>query len=132
MTDTPKIVHTSLPQARKGARKKFDRPILKLRCELKGGERAERIRAERYMRRRVPEIFLTHDNHVGDYIGNTETRAGFAGRKGLLAVRGPRDGAVQDTRLCQKPRERRPDGRTDGVIPAPWPRRFPPARVLAR
>jgi len=43
---------------------------------------------------RVPRVFFTHDNYIGDYTGNTGNKADFEGKKVLLMVRDPRDVAV--------------------------------------
>jgi alcohol sulfotransferase len=43
---------------------------------------------------RVPKVFFTHDNYIGDYTGHTDSKADFEGRKVLLMVRDPRDVAV--------------------------------------
>ena len=39
-------------------------------------------------------VFFTHDNYIGDYTGNTDSKADFEGKKVLLMVRDPRDVAV--------------------------------------
>lgn len=44
--------------------------------------------------RRIPRLFFAHDNYIGDYTGNTDTKAPFYDRKVLLMVRDPRDVAV--------------------------------------
>ena len=43
---------------------------------------------------RIPRIFFTHDNYIGDYTGNTETKADFYDKHVLLLMRDPRDVAV--------------------------------------
>jgi hypothetical protein len=43
--------------------------------------------------RRVPKIFLTHDNYIQDYTGQRDKRA-FHGKKVVLLVRNPQDVAV--------------------------------------
>jgi alcohol sulfotransferase len=44
--------------------------------------------------RRIPRLFFAHDNYIGDYTGNTDTKAHFRDKKVLLMVRDPRDVAV--------------------------------------
>lgn len=44
--------------------------------------------------RRIPRLFFTHDNYIGDYTGNTDSKADFYDRKVLLLMRDPRDVAV--------------------------------------
>ncbi|MEQ8900695.1 MAG: sulfotransferase domain-containing protein [Roseovarius sp.] len=46
------------------------------------------------MDRRVPRLFFTHDNYIGDYTGHTDTKIDFYDKKVLLMVRDPRDVAV--------------------------------------
>lgn len=46
------------------------------------------------MDNRVPRLFFTHDNYIGDYTGNTDTKVDFYNKKVLLMVRDPRDVAV--------------------------------------
>ncbi|MET4129238.1 sulfotransferase domain-containing protein [Roseovarius sp. MBR-6] len=43
---------------------------------------------------RIPRVFYTHDNYIGDYTGNTDTKADFYDKKVLLLMRDPRDVAV--------------------------------------
>ncbi|MBC7132404.1 MAG: sulfotransferase domain-containing protein [Roseovarius sp.] len=43
---------------------------------------------------RIPRIFFTHDNYIGDYTGNTDNKADFYDKKVLLLMRDPRDVAV--------------------------------------
>jgi len=43
---------------------------------------------------RIPRLFFSHDNYLGDYTGNTESKAHFHDKKVLLLVRDPRDVAV--------------------------------------
>jgi alcohol sulfotransferase len=43
---------------------------------------------------RIPRVFFTHDNYIGDYTGNTETKADFYDKQVLLLMRDPRDVAV--------------------------------------
>jgi len=42
----------------------------------------------------IPRVFFTHDNYLGDYTGNLETKADFYDKKVVLLVRDPRDVAV--------------------------------------
>ncbi|MEI4233351.1 sulfotransferase domain-containing protein [Roseovarius sp. D22-M7] len=44
--------------------------------------------------RRIPRVFFAHDNYIGDYLGNTDTKDHFRDKKVLLMVRDPRDVAV--------------------------------------
>ena len=46
------------------------------------------------MDRRIPRLFFTHDNYIGDYTGNTGTKADFYDKRVLLLMRDPRDVAV--------------------------------------
>ncbi|BCO31220.1 sulfotransferase [Thiohalobacter sp. COW1] len=46
------------------------------------------------MDRRIPRIFFTHDNYIGDYTGHVDSKADFYDKKVLLLVRDPRDVAV--------------------------------------
>ncbi|HSH30207.1 MAG TPA: sulfotransferase domain-containing protein [Thiohalobacter sp.] len=46
------------------------------------------------MDRRVPRIFFTHDNYIGDYTGHTDSKVDFYDKKVVLLVRDPRDVAV--------------------------------------
>ena len=43
---------------------------------------------------RVPRVFFTHDNYIGDHTGNTDSKVDFHGRKVVLLMRDPRDVAV--------------------------------------
>ena len=43
---------------------------------------------------RIPRVFFTHDNYIGDYTGNTDSKADFYDKKVLLLMRDPRDVAV--------------------------------------
>ncbi|WP_297773350.1 sulfotransferase domain-containing protein [uncultured Roseovarius sp.] len=43
---------------------------------------------------RVPRLFFTHDNYIGDYTGHTDSKVDFYDKKVLLMVRDPRDVAV--------------------------------------
>ena len=43
---------------------------------------------------RIPRLFFSHDNYLGDYTGNTESKSYFRDKKVLLLVRDPRDVAV--------------------------------------
>jgi alcohol sulfotransferase len=47
-----------------------------------------------FMNRDIPRIFFTHDNYIGDYTGNTDSKRDFYGTKAVLMVRDPRDVAV--------------------------------------
>lgn len=47
-----------------------------------------------HMNRAIPKIFFTHDNYIGDYTGNTDSKCDFAGTQVVLMVRDPRDVAV--------------------------------------
>jgi len=47
-----------------------------------------------HMNPAVPRIFFTHDNYIGDYTGNTDSKRDFAGTRVVLMVRDPRDVAV--------------------------------------
>lgn len=42
----------------------------------------------------VPKIFITHDNYIKDYTGNTDTKADFYDSRTLLLVRNPADVSV--------------------------------------
>ena len=44
--------------------------------------------------RSLPRIFFTHDSYIGDYTGNTETKADYYGKRIVFLVRDPRDIAV--------------------------------------
>jgi alcohol sulfotransferase len=44
--------------------------------------------------RRIPRLFFAHDNYIGDYTGNTDSKVHFHDKKVLLMVRDPRDVAV--------------------------------------
>ncbi len=44
--------------------------------------------------RRIPRLFFAHDNYIGDYTGNTDSKVHFRDKKVLLMVRDPRDVAV--------------------------------------
>jgi hypothetical protein len=44
--------------------------------------------------RRIPVCFFTHDNLVGHYLGSFDPAVCYAGKKVVLLVREPRDGAV--------------------------------------
>ena len=46
------------------------------------------------MESRVPRLFFTHDNYIGDYTGHTDSKVDFYDKKVLLMVRDPRDVAV--------------------------------------
>ncbi len=46
------------------------------------------------MDHRIPRLFFTHDNYIGDYTGHTDSKADFYDRKVLLLMRDPRDVAV--------------------------------------
>lgn len=46
------------------------------------------------MNHRVPRLFFTHDNYIGDYTGHTESKVDFYDKKVLLMMRDPRDVAV--------------------------------------
>lgn len=46
------------------------------------------------MDRRAPRLFFTHDNYIGDFTGNTDSKADFYAKKVLLMMRDPRDVAV--------------------------------------
>src|SRR6056297_1686036 len=46
------------------------------------------------MEPRVPRLFFTHDNYIGDYTGHTNSKVDFYDKKVLLLVRDPRDVAV--------------------------------------
>lgn len=46
------------------------------------------------MDRRIPRLFFTHDNYIGDYTGHTDSKADFYDKKVLLLMRDPRDVAV--------------------------------------
>jgi hypothetical protein len=39
----------------------------------------------------IPKIFFTHDNYIGDYTGNTETKSDFRDRKVIFLARHPAD-----------------------------------------
>ena len=39
----------------------------------------------------IPRIFFTHDNYLGDFTGNRDSKADYAGKKVLLLVRHPAD-----------------------------------------
>jgi len=43
---------------------------------------------------RIPRIFFTHDNYIGDYTGNTDSKVDFYDKTVLLLMRDPRDVAV--------------------------------------
>lgn len=43
---------------------------------------------------RIPRLFFTHDNYIGDYTGHTDTKVDFYDKKVLLLMRDPRDVAV--------------------------------------
>ncbi len=43
---------------------------------------------------RIPRIFFTHDNYIGDYTGNTDNKSDFYDKKVVLLMRDPRDVAV--------------------------------------
>ncbi|WP_210878812.1 sulfotransferase domain-containing protein [Roseovarius autotrophicus] len=43
---------------------------------------------------RIPRVFFTHDNYIGDYTGNTDNKSDFYDKKVLLLMRDPRDVAV--------------------------------------
>ncbi|PKQ13207.1 MAG: sulfotransferase [Alphaproteobacteria bacterium HGW-Alphaproteobacteria-1] len=43
---------------------------------------------------RIPRVFYTHDNYIGDYTGNTDNKSDFYDKKVLLLMRDPRDVAV--------------------------------------
>jgi hypothetical protein len=43
---------------------------------------------------RIPACFLTHDNHIGHYLGSFDPAVCYSGKKVVLLVREPRDGAV--------------------------------------
>lgn len=43
---------------------------------------------------RIPRMFFTHDNYIGDYTGNTENKSDFYAKRVLLLMRDPRDVAV--------------------------------------
>lgn len=149
MADTFKILRAAFPEASKTAWRKARRRLLKVRLDLTGADRAERIRAERHLRgreqyrslrqadavvvsfgksgrtwlrvmvsrlyqqvydlpedtligfdnfhnmdARVPRLFFTHDNYIGDYTGHTDSKVDFHDRKVLLMMRDPRDVAV--------------------------------------
>ena len=42
----------------------------------------------------LPVVFFTHDSYVGDYTGNRDSKADYAGKYIVLLVRDPRDIAV--------------------------------------
>jgi len=42
----------------------------------------------------IPKMFFTHDNYLGDYTGNTDSKVDFYGKKVVLLARDPRDVAV--------------------------------------
>ena len=44
--------------------------------------------------RSLPVIFFTHDTNIGNYTGNRESKADYAGKRIVLLVRDPRDIAV--------------------------------------
>ena len=44
--------------------------------------------------RRIPRIFLTHDNYLQDYTGNTDSKRDFYDKRVILLVRSPQDTAV--------------------------------------
>ena len=46
------------------------------------------------MDRRIPRLFFTHDNYIGDYTGHTDSKTDFYDKKVLLLMRDPRDVAV--------------------------------------
>lgn len=46
------------------------------------------------MDRRIPRIFFTHDNYIGDFTGHTDSKVDFYDKKVVLLVRDPRDVAV--------------------------------------
>ena len=43
---------------------------------------------------RVPKLFFTHDTHIREYTGHTETKVDYYDKKVLILVRDPRDVAV--------------------------------------
>jgi hypothetical protein len=42
----------------------------------------------------IPRLFFTHDNYLGDWTGNGESKADYAGHRTVLLVRHPADTAV--------------------------------------
>jgi Sulfotransferase domain len=44
--------------------------------------------------RRIPRIFLTHDNYIQDYSGNRDSKRDFYDKRVILLVRSPQDVAV--------------------------------------
>jgi sulfotransferase family protein len=44
--------------------------------------------------RRIPRIFLTHDNYIQDYSGNRDSKRDFYDKRVVLLVRSPQDVAV--------------------------------------
>ena len=44
--------------------------------------------------RRVPRIFFTHDNYIGDYTGHRDSKVDFYAKRVILLVRSPQDTAV--------------------------------------
>jgi len=46
------------------------------------------------MNRQIPDCFFTHDNHIGHYLGSFDPAVCYAGKKVVLLVREPRDGAA--------------------------------------
>ncbi len=43
---------------------------------------------------RIPRLFFTHDNYIGDFTGHTDSKIDFYNKKVLLLMRDPRDVAV--------------------------------------
>ena len=61
------------------------------------------------MEPRVPRLFFTHDNYIGDYTGHTDSKVDFYDKKVLLMVRDPRDVAVSQFfqwRFRQRPEKK--------------------------
>lgn len=46
------------------------------------------------MNRKIPKMFFTHDNYIGDYTGHVDSKVDFYGKKVVLMARDPRDVAV--------------------------------------
>ena len=68
------------------------------------------------MDRRVPRIFFTHDNYIGDYTGHTDSKVDFYDKKVVLLVRDPRDVAV--SQFFQWQHRMRPEKKALNQYPA--------------
>lgn len=68
------------------------------------------------MDRRIPRVFFTHDNYIGDYTGHVDSKADFYDKKVLLLVRDPRDVAV--SQFFQWQHRMRPEKKALNQYPA--------------